>query len=153
MTASLEEHVARLTKALKPFAAIADRYSKLSDDYPLWAARLSNQDFAERDLVPVVKIGDLREARAAIAAVREREGTTPESRVTGRCSICQSTKYDADGVCNACGGEMVDDPAPDPADAMRGKCEAIVWAYADDQDKTVKASAVAKAIAALKGNQ
>ena len=38
------------------------------------------------------------------------------------------------------------------AEAMRARCETIIWAYADDQDKTVKASAVAKAIASLKGN-
>jgi hypothetical protein len=61
-----------LAKALEPFGAIADRYPKMSDDYPLWAARMknderiSNQDFSQINHKPVVKVGDLRRARAAL---------------------------------------------------------------------------------------
>jgi hypothetical protein len=61
-----------LANALEPFGAIADRYPKMSDDYPLWAARMknnervSNQDFSQTNHNPVVKVGDLRRARGTL---------------------------------------------------------------------------------------
>jgi hypothetical protein len=66
--------------ALEPFAAISERYPKLADDYPLWAARLSNgekvsnQDYSQIEMKPVVKIGDLRLARTTLEAIRKGKG-------------------------------------------------------------------------------
>jgi hypothetical protein len=68
---------AELVAALKPFAAIAGRYPKLPDDYPLWAARMqnqervSNQEWAQHKLEPVVKVGDLRAASVALKLAGE----------------------------------------------------------------------------------